>query len=356
MGSSEDEEIVVIAAAAVTAAAAAYYYLKHRTKELDDDDDDEDADSEPTGRMFVNEVLSGRNSFCRDMFRMDKRLFRKLCDILRRKRLLRDTLEVRIEEQLAIFLLTIGHNERNRVVQERFHHSGETISRHFNKVLNAIVALAPDFFQPPDGATPAEITSKLGKFYPYFEYVLAGWEGSSSGQRILNSALTREDSLHIPEGKYYLVDASYTNMMGFLTPYDGVRYHLSEFTSGHEPENANELFNYRHSLLRSTVERTFGALKTRFPILKLAPTYSFEKQIKIVIATCVIHNFIRREKKNDWIFQMYDLDTPPQLEDPLVQLDAEASELASQWIGGEIALQIRDKIRDAMWRDHKMSR
>ncbi|KAJ8642623.1 hypothetical protein MRB53_004371 [Persea americana] len=63
-----------------------------------------------------------------------------------------------------------------------------------------------------------------------------------------------------------------------------------------------------------------------------------------------------REKKNDWIFQMYDLDTPPQLEDPLVQLDAEASELASQWIGGEIALQIRDKIRDAMWRDHKMSR
>lgn len=169
MGSSEDEEIVVIAAAAVTAAAAAYYYLKHRTKELDDDDDDEDADSEPTGRMFVNEVLSGRNSFCRDMFRMDKRLFRKLCDILRGKRLLRDTLEVRIEEQLAIFLLTIGHNERNRVVQERFHHSGETISRHFNKVLNAIVALAPDFFQPPDDATPAEITSKPGKFYPYFE-------------------------------------------------------------------------------------------------------------------------------------------------------------------------------------------
>lgn len=168
MGSSEDEEIVVIAAAAVTAAAAAYYYLKHRTKELDDEDD-EDADSEPTGRMFVNEVLRGRNSFCRDMFRMDKRLFRKLCDILRGKRLLRDTLEVRIEEQLAIFLLTIGHNERNRVVQERFHHSGETISRHFNKVLNAIVALAPDFFQPPDGATPAEITSKLGKFYPYFE-------------------------------------------------------------------------------------------------------------------------------------------------------------------------------------------
>lgn len=188
-----------------------------------------------------------------------------------------------------------------------------------------------------------------------FQYVLAGWEGSSSGQRILNSALTREDSLHIPEGKYYLVDASYTNMLGFLAPYDGVRYHLSEFTSGNEPENANELFNYRHSLLRSTVERTFGALKARFPILKLAPTYSFEKQIKIVIATCVIHNFIRREKKNDWIFQMYDSDTPPQLEDPLVQLDAEASELASQWEGREIALQIRDKIRDAMWREHKMS-
>lgn len=166
MGSSDDEDIVLIAAAAVTAATAAYYYLKHRTKELDEDEDD---DSEPTGRMFVNEVLNGHNSFCRDMFRMDKRPFRRLCDILRGRRLLRDTLEVRVEEQLAIFLLTIGHNERNRVVQERFHHSGETISRHFNNVLNAVVSLAPDFFQPPDGTTPAEIVAKPGKYYPYFE-------------------------------------------------------------------------------------------------------------------------------------------------------------------------------------------
>lgn len=155
-------------------------------------------------------------------------------------------------------------------------------------------------------------------------------------------------------GKYYLVNASYTNMPGFIATYDGIRYHLREFAGGREPENANELFNYRHSLLRSSVERTFGALKARFPILKLAPTYSFEKQIKIVIATCVIHNFVRREKKNDWIFLMYESDTPPQLEDPLVQLDAEASEQASQWEGGEIASQIRDSIRDAMWRDHTM--
>lgn len=429
MDSSDEEDMVVVAAAAVTAAAAAYYYVKNNIEEEEEEEDGnqgggggggrgggggdgergeegeegekeevENDEPEPTGRVFVNEVLNGRNSYCRDMFRMDKRLFRKLCDLLRCKRLLRDTLDVRIEEQLAIFLLTVGHNKRNRVVQERFHHSGETISRHFNNVLNAIVALASDFFQPPVTNTPGEIFAKPGNYYPYFEncvgaiggthipamvgvedkaqfrnkegflsqnviaacsfdlqfqYVLAGWEGSTPDQHILNSALRREDALHIPEGKYYLVDACYTNMPGFIAPYHGVRYRLSEF-AGCQPENANELFNYRHSSLRSAVERSFGVLKARFPILKLAPPYSFAKQIKIVIATCVIHNYIRREKRNDWLFRMYNSDRPPELEDPLVQPDTEPSEVPSQRRQREGASQLRDSIRDAIWRDYLM--
>jgi len=43
-------------------------------------------------------------------------------------------------------------------------------------------------------------------------------------------------------------------------------------------------------------------LKTRFPIMKLAPQYSFQTQRDIVIAACVLHNFIRREERNDWLF------------------------------------------------------
>uniref|UniRef100_A0A2K2A2Z2 DUF8040 domain-containing protein n=1 Tax=Populus trichocarpa TaxID=3694 RepID=A0A2K2A2Z2_POPTR len=38
-----------------------------------------------------------------------------------------------------------------------------------------------------------------------------------------------------------------------ITPFCGVRYHLNEFTE-HSPENEKELFNLRHSSLRTAIE------------------------------------------------------------------------------------------------------
>ena len=43
-----------------------------------------------------------------------------------------------------------------------------------------------------------------------------------------------------------------------------VRYHLSEYGSRHNPTNAKELYNLRHSSLIVTIERVFGAIKNRF--------------------------------------------------------------------------------------------
>jgi hypothetical protein len=63
-----------------------------------------------------------------------------------------------------------------------------------------------------------------------------------------------------------MVDARYASRHGFLPPYRGVRYHLSEFSSTNHPTNAKKLFNLRHSSLRVTV-RAFGALKGRFRII-----------------------------------------------------------------------------------------
>ena len=61
-------------------------------------------------------------------------------------------------------------------------------------------------------------------------------------------------------GKYYLGDVGYGIRNGIITPYRGVRYHLKEF-SDHRPENVKELFNLRHSSLRTTIERVFGIFK-----------------------------------------------------------------------------------------------
>lgn len=52
-----------------------------------------------------------------------------------------------------------------------------------------------------------------------------------------------------------------------------------------------EVYNLRHSVVRSVVERTIGRLKAKFPILK----YGFESGLDVmkdIITTCIIlHNF-----------------------------------------------------------------
>jgi hypothetical protein len=97
-------------------------------------------------------------------------------------------------------------------------------------------------------------------------------------------------------GYYYLVNSAYGYYKGFLPPYRNERYHLETFCRGRpQPRTDKELFNYRHSSLRSTVERTFGILKNWFPILENMPPYEVPDQRLLVVACCTIHNFIRKD-------------------------------------------------------------
>jgi hypothetical protein len=67
-----------------------------------------------------------------------------------------------------MFMFSIGHNLRIRTVQELFHQSGETISHHPNNVLNAIMFISKDYFQPPSSDVPSAI-SEDPRFYSYFK-------------------------------------------------------------------------------------------------------------------------------------------------------------------------------------------
>ncbi|KAF3782251.1 hypothetical protein EJ110_NYTH34778 [Nymphaea thermarum] len=51
-----------------------------------------------------------------------------------------------------------------------------------------------------------------------------------------------------------------------------------------------------------------GMLKGRFPILKMQVQYPFKKQVQIVLATCVLHNFIIEQNPN--AEQFVDEDAP----------------------------------------------
>ena len=77
-----------------------------------------------------------------------------------------------------------------------------------------------------------------------------------------------------------------------MPPYRGVRYHLSEFSSTNHPTKARELFNLRHSSLRVTVVRAFGALKGNFRIIDNKSFHKYKTQVKLVLACCLLHNWI----------------------------------------------------------------
>lgn len=80
---------------------------------------------------------------------MQLHVFIHLCDKLRAKNYLKDSLYVSVYEQVAMFLLMIGHKRRNFLIQDVFQHFRETVRRHFHTVLRALTASAKEMIKPP---------------------------------------------------------------------------------------------------------------------------------------------------------------------------------------------------------------
>ena len=130
--------------------------------------------------------------------------------------------------------------------------------------------------------------------------------------------------LKICVGKYYLADAGFPLVPGFLSPFQKTRYHRRD-VEGQRPENSKELFNFRHSSLRNVIERSIGLLKKRFAYLRHQPFHGIEIQAKIVVACCAIHNFLRIVDVEDECLGDEESDdddiTPPPLNVPLIPLN-----------------------------------
>ena len=78
---------------------------------------------------------------------------------------------------------------------------------------------------------------------------------------------------------------------------------MKEF-SDRPPANEHELFNLHHSSLRTPIERGFGVLKKRFRVLDTEPFWSFETQVEVVLACCVIHNHIMGVDLTNYIIEV----------------------------------------------------
>uniref|UniRef100_A0A9I9E3C9 DUF8040 domain-containing protein n=1 Tax=Cucumis melo TaxID=3656 RepID=A0A9I9E3C9_CUCME len=86
---------------------------------------------------------------CRQSTRMDRRTFAILCHLLRNVAGLSSTEIVDVEEMVAMFLHIFAHDVKNRVIQREFVRSGETVSRHFNIVLLAVLRLYEELIKRP---------------------------------------------------------------------------------------------------------------------------------------------------------------------------------------------------------------
>ena len=63
--------------------------------------------------------------------------------------------------------------------------------------------------------------------FPMHIYPLTGGEGSATDAILWQDA--QQKGLAIPEGKYFLGDAGFSETPEILTPYCGVQYHLAEW-------------------------------------------------------------------------------------------------------------------------------
>ncbi|KAL7199587.1 hypothetical protein ACSBR2_021807 [Camellia fascicularis] len=139
-------------------------------------------------------------------------------------------------------------------------------------------------------------------------------------------------------------------MPGFLAPFRSQRYHLQEF-HGRRYAGPKELFNHRHSSLRNVIERTFGVLKKRFPILRSVPNYKSTRQGPLMIACCVVHNWIRLHVAMDPFFMEADNEMTAEAEaDGLVGDQADYVDMSQH--GLMYQSNVRDAIATALWQNH----
>ncbi|XP_033137037.1 putative nuclease HARBI1 isoform X1 [Brassica rapa] len=307
------------------------------------------------GWRRVQRFMNDSEVQCYEILRMNQATFNSLCKILSEKYQLEETCHVYLEESVAMFLEMVGQDLSVRALAERYQHSSDTVNRKIDEVLSSLLKLAADIVKPErdEFASASPILVDDPRYYPFFKdcigaldgthvpvrppsenadpfrgrkgeptmnvlaicnfsmkfiYAYVGVPGRAHDTKVLTYCAKEEASFpHPPVGKYYLVDSGYPTRTGYLGPHRRTRYHLDQFVRGGPPTNSRELFNRKHSGLRSVIERTFGIWKAKWRILdRKHPKYELNKWVKIVTATMALHNFIRDSNHEDCDFSHWE--------------------------------------------------
>lgn len=113
-------------------------------------------------------IYHSTDTNCSNQLRMKRAPFFRLGNLFRERELLKDSIHTSIEEQVAMFLLIVGHNTRFRALQSIFRRSIEVISRYFKTVLYAVGELRGEMIRPPSTNIHPKIQENT-RFNPYFK-------------------------------------------------------------------------------------------------------------------------------------------------------------------------------------------
>jgi len=146
-------------AAAIVVAVAAWVFMWFRRRSLE-------ARSMTYGPMHPRDmerqanlrfIYESDDVRCVNLLRMKITPFFQLCDLLRDRELLSDSINASVEEQVAMFLHVVGHNQRFRVIGLTFRRSVETVRE-----------LRNDLIVPPTTNVHPRILNSH-RWYPYFK-------------------------------------------------------------------------------------------------------------------------------------------------------------------------------------------
>ena len=101
----------------------------------------------------LNRLVRSNDTTCHDQLRVNRHTFMRLCHLLM-QRGIQDSRDVCVAEKVAIFLWILSHHTKNRRTKFQFIRSGETVSRHFNAVLLAVLRLHDVLWFHPEPVLP----------------------------------------------------------------------------------------------------------------------------------------------------------------------------------------------------------
>jgi hypothetical protein len=105
--------------------------------------------AEQSGMGWLQYILRTPGE-CHSQLHMSTEIFMDLHNLLVSRYGLQPSMHMNTYEALAIFLFICSGNESNRKCQNRFNHSGETISRKFTEILKSLMEMAKYFLVPKD--------------------------------------------------------------------------------------------------------------------------------------------------------------------------------------------------------------